>query len=61
MDMHMLMAMHARIHTRVRMHVRVTADVHVCARSLCVSDTYEHAKPEQRYSEAFQHGIPPGC
>ena len=38
--MHMLMAMHARIHTRVRMHVRVTADVHVCARSLCVGNAY---------------------
>jgi hypothetical protein len=57
MDEHVLMAMHARIHIHVRMHMRVTADVHVCARSLCVSDTYEQTNPEQRYSEAFQHGF----
>jgi hypothetical protein len=55
MDEHLRMAMPARVYIHMRKHMRVAADVHVCAGFLCVSDTYEHANPEQRYGDAFQH------
>ena len=60
MDMHMLMAMHARIHTLA----------YACAcdcgyACVCLFPVHEQGlrtcQTEQRYSEAFQHGIPPGC